>query len=112
MTKVEVSAGDCGYSAIIEVTQVDDRHVRVVLHSECEQVTAMNPALVNLQWKGKGHQVFGRMIESAVYQAASQQIRHTACPVPAAILKAIEAEVGLALPKDVTITFVSEGPSD
>lgn len=112
MTKVEVSAGDCGHSAVIEVTKIDDRHVRVILHSECEQIMAMNPALVHLQWKGKGHEVFGRMVESAVYQSASEQIRHTACPVPVAILKAIEAEVGLALPKDVTIKFTSESSSD
>lgn len=112
MTIVEVYAGDCGYSAVIEVTKVDDTHVRVMIRSECEQITAMNPALVNLQWKGKGHQVFRRMIESAVYQSASEQIRHTACPIPVAILKAIEAEVGLSLPKDVTITFVSHAPGD
>lgn len=112
MTRVEVSAGDCGHSAVIDVEKLDDRHVRVVLRSKCEQITAMNPALEHLQWKGKGHEVFGRMIESAVYRSASEQIRHTACPVPVAILKAIEAEVGLALPKDVTITFTSENSGD
>src|SRR3989338_2607924 len=111
MTKVEVSAGDCGYSAVIEVTKMDDRHIQVVIHSACEQITAMNPTLAQLQWKGKGHRVFGRLIESVVYQSASQHIRHTACPVPVAILKAIEAEVGLALPRDVTITFVSKDAS-
>ncbi|MBI4316389.1 MAG: hypothetical protein HY679_10665, partial [Chloroflexi bacterium] len=37
---------------------------------------------------------------------------HTACPIPAAILKAIEVEVGIALPKDVTITFSSLAVGD
>jgi hypothetical protein len=45
------------------------------------------------------------MTESVVYQSAARHIRHTACPIPAAILKAIEVEVGIALPQDVTITF-------
>lgn len=112
MTRVEVNAGDCGHSAVIDVTRLDDRHVRVVLSSECEQLTAMNPALAELQWKGKGHQVFGRMIESAVFRSASQEIRHTACPIPTAILKAIEAEVGLAVPHDVTIRFHSVDSED
>ncbi|MBI4771144.1 MAG: hypothetical protein HY784_12220, partial [Chloroflexi bacterium] len=58
-----------------------------------------------LQWKGKGHQVFRPMDESAVYQSAARHIRHTACPIPAAILKAIEVEVGIALPRDVHIQF-------
>lgn len=107
-TKADVYAGVCGHSAVIEVTRVDDRHVQVVIHSECEQITAMNPDLVNLQWKGRGHEVFKRMTESAVYQSAAKHIRHTACPIPSAILKAIEIECGVALPKDVRITFSTE----
>lgn len=106
-TTAEVYAGVCGHSAVIEVSKVDDTHVQVVLHSECEQITAMNPDLTCVQWKGKGHTVFKRMTESVVYQSAARHIRHTACPVPAAILKAIEVETGVALPKDVTITFTN-----
>jgi len=36
---------------------------------------------------------------------ASRDISHAACPVPSAILKAIEVEVGAALPQDVTMTI-------
>ena len=85
MTRVEVFAGVCGHSAVIEVSKVDDTHVQVVIRSECDQITDMNPDLQNLQWKGKGHEVFKRMTESAVYQSAGRHIRHSACPVPAAI---------------------------
>ena len=111
-TRVEVFAGVCGHSAVIDVTKVDDAHVQVVITSACEQITDMNPDLARVQWKGKGHEVFKRMTESAVYQSAAQHIRHTACPIPAAILKAIEVEVGIALPKDVTITFNTPAVSD
>ncbi|MBI2977135.1 MAG: hypothetical protein HYZ35_06885 [Chloroflexi bacterium] len=111
-TRVEVFAGVCGHSAIIDVTKVDAAHVQVVITSACEQITDMNPDLARVQWKGKGHEVFKRMTESAVYQSAAQHIRHTACPIPTAILKAIEVEVGIALPKDVTITFSSRAAGD
>lgn len=104
-TRVEVFAGVCGHSAVVEVTKVDEAHVRVVISSACDQITDMNPDLERVQWKGKGHEVFRRMTESVVYQSAAKHIRHTACPVPAAILKAIEVEAGIAVPKDVTITF-------
>lgn len=107
MVRVDVSAGACGYTATIVVSQVDDKHVRVVIHSECEQITAMNADLAILQWKGKGHEVFRRVTDSAVYQSACRHIRHTDCPIPAAILKAIQVEVGIALPRDVTIKFVN-----
>lgn len=105
MTEVEVHSGICGHSAVITVTRVDDQHVQVVIASECEQITAMNADLACIQWKGKGHEVFKRMPDSAVYQSAAKHIRHTACPVPSAILKAIEVETGVALPKEVSITF-------
>ncbi|MDW8326515.1 MAG: hypothetical protein RMK99_08120 [Anaerolineales bacterium] len=111
-TRVEVFAGICGYSAVIEVNKVDETHVQVIIHSECTQITSMNPDLANLRWKGKGHEVFKRMPESAVYQSAARHIRHTACPVPAAILKAIEVETGVALPKDVTIKFLNSDAKD
>jgi len=106
LSHVVVYAGACGYSATIEVTRLDNEHVQVVIHSECEQITTMNPDLTCLQWKGKGHEVFKRITESAVYRSAVNHIRHTGCPIPAAILKAIEVEVDLALPEDVTIKFV------
>lgn len=106
-TRVEVFAGVCGHSAVIEVSKIDDTHVQVVISSACEQITDMNPDLANLQWKGKGHEIFKKMTESAVYQSATKHIRHTACPIPSAIIKAIEVETGVALPKDVTITFTS-----
>src|SRR3972149_8531355 len=99
MTRVEVFAGVGGHSAVIDVTKVEEAHVQVVITSACEQITAMNPDLARVQWKGKGHAVFKRMTESAVYQSAAQHIRHTACPIPAAILKALEAEVGIGLPE-------------
>lgn len=112
MTRVEVFAGVCGHSAVIEAVKLDATHVQVTLHSACEQITAMNPDLARLQWKGKGHVVFKRMTESVVYESAARHIRHTACPIPAAILKAIEVEVGLALAKDVTITFTGPAAND
>ncbi len=111
-TRVEVFAGVCGHSAIIEASQIDATHVQVVITSVCEQITAMNPDLTQLQWKGKGHDVFKRMTESTVYQSAAKHIRHTACPIPTAILKAIEVEVGIAVAKNVTISFSTPGSPD
>lgn len=102
MTQVTVAGGACGFSATIDVEQLDRSTVRVTIHSACEQITAMNPDLVGLNWR-RG--VFCKMTDSRVYQSASQHIQHAACPIPAAVLKAIEVEVGIALPKDVIIHF-------
>jgi hypothetical protein len=112
MARTQVYSGDCGYSATIDVVRLDGKHVQVIVHSECEQITAMNPDLTNIQWKGKGHQVFKGLSESIVYRSADKHIRHQGCPIPAAIIKTIEVEVGIALPKDVTIKFVHDQDDD
>lgn len=105
MSKAQVSCGICGYSATVEATTVDDRHVRVEIASECEMITAMNEDLACVQWKGKGHEVFNGIPHSVVYESAGKHIRHCACIVPAAILKTIEVETGIALPQNASIVF-------
>ena len=102
MTQVTVDAGVCGFTAAIQVDKIDRHTVRVKIDSACEQITAMNPDMAELNWR-RG--VFCKIAESRVYQSASQHIKHAACPIPSAILKAIEVEVGIALPKDVIIHF-------
>lgn len=108
MAKAEVHAGVCGYSADIEVRQVSKDTVQVKIHSACEMLTAMNDDLATVKWRGKGHRVFRSIPESAIYRAAGCHIRHSGCPIPAAIIKAIEVEVGVALPRDVTIRIYED----
>lgn len=112
MTTLKVDAGACGCWAKIVASKVDDHHVQVRVESDCDQVVKMNEDLARVQWKGKGHQVFGPIVESAVYRSAALHIRHTACPIPSAILKAIEVEVGAAVPSDVSFVFVRPGDPD
>ncbi len=48
-----------------------------------------------------GPEVFSTMLDSEIYSLCSKHVKHISCPLPAAILKAIEVEDGLAVPKDV-----------
>lgn len=102
MTRVEVTAGACGFEATIEVVSVDRGTVRVVIHSQCAQLASMAPDLEALPWRNG---VFRPMAESEIYRIATRHINHPACPIPSAILKAIEVELGIALPRDVRIHF-------
>jgi len=47
------------------------------------------------------------MTRNPVYIAAEQSGSHPSCPVPAAVLKAAEAALELALPGDAVIRFES-----
>lgn len=45
--------------------------------------------------------------KSQVLNACQGIVPHLSCPVPAAVLKALEVGVGLALPADATVTFIN-----
>jgi len=101
MTKVVVEAGVCGFSTTITVVKLPSQRVRITLVSDCEMVSKIGGQLEELDWRSALRQKGNRL----VYKAAFQCTRHATCPVPVAILKAIEVEVGAALPGDVIIRF-------
>jgi len=101
VTIVEVDAGSCGFTTKIQVHKADAQTVRVVILSDCEMITKWGEGLHTLAWG----QCLRDFVNSLVFQCASEHIGHVACPVPVALLKAMEVEVGVALPVDVTIRF-------
>ena len=101
MTKVVVDAGICGFSTAIEVVRLSARRVRIIITSDCEMVSKIGEQSKELDWQN----ILSQREGSLLYKSAFQCIRHIACPVPVAIIKAIEVEVGIALPRDVVIRF-------
>ena len=101
MTRVIVEAGICGFTTTVEATKTGKRRVSVVLSSECEMVASMNGQLEDLGWL----EALAPPTDSAVWQCACSSLQHPCCPVPIGILKAIEVELELALPRDVVIHF-------
>lgn len=101
MTVVEVDPGVCRMNATVEVTKVEKRKFKVAVTSECKMIAKMGDLLGEIDLKD----VMKPHTESLVYQSASQCRLHLACPVPMAVLKAIEVEAGLALPKSITVNF-------
>ena len=98
MSKVTVFAGICGFSAVIKVQKLDGKQVKMKVVSPCEMIREMGDELRKVDWT---QAITRKMCDSIIYQTADRHISHTACPVPSAILKAVEVELGLALPKDV-----------
>ena len=99
MTRAVVNPGICGMVATIEVAKYGKRRVRVEITSQCEKLTKMVESPLELsQFDALKPHVY-----SEVYQCASEHHLCTSCPIPMAILKAIEVEAGLALPRPVTV---------
>lgn len=107
MTRVTVDAGACGFKAIVRVRQVGGSRLQIHISSPCEMLTAMNRELGVVDWK-RG--VFGRFLDSLVYRCAHQHVKHLDCPVPCAIIKAIQVEVGAAVPAPARIDIETALP--
>jgi Family of unknown function (DUF6951) len=56
---------------------------------------------------GEGYKVHV-LLESTCPHAAYAHCVHAACPVPSGLIKAIEVQAGLALPKDVSMRIGKE----
>ena len=104
MTRVVVNPGACGMESTIEIEKKDSMTYAVKVGSECEMVLKLGKEVSELTMMD----AFKRALENPVYTKAATCLRHVACPVPSAILKALEVEAGLNVPKDVSITFVKE----
>ena len=102
MARVEVSPGVCGLQTTIEAQSDDMYDVALEIVSECERVRRMAEELVSVSALSELRQA---LPETAVYQAAGRAGLHVSCPVPSAVLKAVEVAAGLALPADVQIVI-------
>jgi len=105
VTKVTVKAGICGFTTTICASPVDDTTLELTLESDCAAVQRLAQklkrvdAMQELTYRNNG---------SLVLEESRRCLMHPTCPVPTAILKAIEAAAGLALPADVEIRFATE----
>jgi len=104
MTKVVVKAGACGFTSVIRADKGRERSVDIAVESGCAMVQKMAAEIASL---GRHDALLG-FLKNPVYLAAGRHLKHAACPVPAAVLKALEVEAGLNVKKDATIVFEKE----
>ncbi|NIM04855.1 MAG: hypothetical protein GTO55_02795 [Armatimonadetes bacterium] len=103
-TEVEVTSGICGFKTRIKAVKGDGKNIRLSLVSDCEMVARMQEEVAELDMMA----AFIRFLDNPVYRSASRCLKHVACPVPSGILKALEVEAGLCLPKNASIVFIKE----
>jgi hypothetical protein len=101
-TCVSVNAGICGFTCRIKAWKIDKRAVGLeISESECQQMLQFSELLSKLTLKG----LFMPVTRNPVYLAAEQSGCHPSCPIPAAVLKAAEVALEMALPRDAMIRF-------
>jgi hypothetical protein len=104
MTRVTINPGSCGFLATVEVEKQEGKSFKVTIQTEC----TMGQKFASEIREVALHDVLKRFLQNPVYLKGTSCIHHSACPVPSGVLKALEVEAGLNVPKDVTITFVKE----
>jgi hypothetical protein len=101
-TCLSVNAGICGFACHVKAWQIDKRAVGLeISESECQQIQQFSKLLTKLTLNG----LFMPVTRNPVYLAAEQSGCHPSCPVPAAVLKAAEVAMEMALPRDASIRF-------
>jgi hypothetical protein len=106
MTTVQINPGVCGFVTRVEATSEDEQMVSLKISSGCQGIRKMAEKL-----NGEIDSFEACLCkpgEGAVYESAQESCPgHAACPVIAGILKCMEVECKLALPKDAEIKFLS-----
>lgn len=109
MKKVKVFAGICGFTTHIEAIDKGDYNATLVLDSECPNWQKVNTILegrqLNVMTELFKDKTTGEL-NSVVLNTALSVIPHVSCPVISGALKALEVNVGLALPQDAYIKIV------
>jgi hypothetical protein len=102
MTTVVVNSGACGFSVTITAERRKDGKITLAFDTKCEMVQKLleDIAILDRLSPLTGFQ------NNPVYKSAAKHLKHAACPVPSAILKALEVEAGLNVAKDSLISFV------
>jgi DICT domain-containing protein len=104
MTKVIVNSGACGFTVTITAEKGKDKKIFIALDTACEMVQKMLADIATVD-----HRVtLAGFRDNPVYLSAAKHLKHVACPAPSAILKAIETEAGMNVPKDARIEFIRD----
>ncbi len=102
MKELTIHAGVCGFTTIVRTSSEDQQTVTISYQTTCPHAAKAKGELTSVD---AYTEIFRKPHETTVYTALSRYLPHVTCPLYSGFLKAIEAEAGLALPKDVTMHF-------
>ena len=99
---VRVDAGPCKMKTVIHAVQQEDMMVRIDIESDCHNILKMS-------WRVKPinpyTEVESSINKTDIYKWASEVLPHAACPVPGAMIRAVEISSEMGVKRDATISF-------
>jgi hypothetical protein len=105
MITVHIESGICGLETEISACRIQKKSVGIAIKSDCKQVMALESQLRKIDMMDV---IKTPINKNPIYEKAGRCNLHSSCPVPCGIIKAAEVELGLALMKDVGISFEND----
>ena len=102
MAKAKIDAGICGEKTTVEATKLEDYRVALKFESSCPHILKVAEELKEVDALNEISSRRGKNVPEII-EAGLRLCAHTACPVPAGTIKAVEVAAGLALPQNSTI---------
>jgi hypothetical protein len=102
MTKLIVDPGACGFTCEVEVQKIGKYQVTVNVKSQCKQIKKLAENVNEIDFLEISRGPYG---QNYISQSAARCKLHPSCTIPCALIKAIEAELGMAVKKDVVFTY-------
>ena len=102
MAKAIIMSGVCGFKTEVLAEKSKGFTVLLDIKSDCPAFSDLNDHLKTVDGMAC---IMNKVGEGPVYDACRVNCKHSACPVPMGIIKAVEVAAGLALPKEVTVTL-------
>lgn len=99
MAQAEVFSGACAFTTVIRAT-MEGAVCKLAIKSECQAIQRLADALTEVN---PYREISFRRGMPQTLAAGAKYCNHPACPVPVGIIKAVELEAKLNLPRDVTI---------
>jgi hypothetical protein len=101
---VMLDPGVCQFKSKISVTMNEDRQLVYKIDSQCPHVKKMSAEMPLFDMFDIMKMPFG---ENPIYEVGGKFLKHSACPLPMAMIKAGEVVTGMGLKRTVTVSFES-----
>ena len=100
MTRTRVCMDNCAFESVIEAELQDGEKAMLRIKSDCASVQKLAEGLKEVSIL----QIWQTIEDSIIYRTASRYLKHPACLIPAAIVRTIEVEAGMALPGEASVS--------
>jgi len=101
-TKLTIDPGACGFTCKVEVDKVGQYQVTCKVQSQCEQIKKLANEVSEVDYFEVWRSPHG---QNYIIQSAARCHCHASCTIPCGLIKAMEAELGMAVKKNVSFTY-------